>query len=167
MSGIPGGTAAGENDADANAPRIQILAQYVKDLSFENPGAPGQMSQRPNIELAVDLQARRMEGPLYEVELKLRVNAKTTDDKPVFLLELAYAGLMQIVNVPDDVLQQILMIEGPHLLFPYARRIISDSVRDGGMPPLMIEPIDFAALFRARQSQMQQMRGGVQESGTA
>jgi preprotein translocase subunit SecB len=104
---------------------------------------------------------------LYEVELKLRVNAKTADDKPVFLLELVYAGLMQILNVPEEVLQQILMIEGPHLLFPYARRIISDSVRDGGMPPLMIEPIDFAALYRARQSQMQQMRGGVQESGTA
>ena len=104
-----------------------------------------------------------MEGPLFEVELKLRVNAKTADDKPVFLLELVYAGLFQIVNVPDEVLQQILLIEGPHLLFPFARRIISDAVRDGGMPPLMIEPIDFAALYRAKQAQMQQMRGGVQE----
>jgi preprotein translocase subunit SecB len=167
MSGIPGGAGTGENVADANAPRIQILSQYVKDLSFENPGAPGLIAQRPSIELSVDLQARRMDGPLYEVELKLRVNAKTTDDKPVFLLELVYAGLLQIVNVPDEALQQILMIEGPHLLFPYARRIISDAVRDGGMPPLMIEPIDFAGLYRARQSQMQQVRSGAQQSGNA
>ena len=169
MSGIPGGTATGENGGvvDPAAPRIQIVAQYVKDMSFENPGAPASLSSRPNIELGVDLQARRLEGLMFEVELKLRVNAKTTDDKPVFLLELVYAGLLQIMNVPDEVLQQILLIEGPHLLFPYARRIISDAVRDGGMPPLMIEPIDFAGLFRNRQSQMQQMRGGVQESGTA
>jgi preprotein translocase subunit SecB len=73
---------------------------------------------------------------------------------------------MQIVNVPDEALQQILMIEGPHLLFPYARRIISDSVRDGGMPPLMIEPIDFAALYRAKTAEMQQMRAGA-SSGVA
>lgn len=167
MSGTPGGTAAGDNGADANAPRIQIVAQYIKDLSFENPGAPSAMTSRPNIELGVDLQARRMDGPLFEIELKMRVNAKMPDDKPVFLLELVYCGLLQITNVPDDVLQQILLIEGPHLLFPYARRIISDAVRDGGMPPLMVEPIDFAGLYRSKQAQMQQMRGGVQESGNA
>jgi preprotein translocase subunit SecB len=167
MSGTPGGAAAGDNGADANAPRIQIVGQYIKDLSFENPGAPSGMTSRPNIELGVDLQARRMEGALFEVELKLRVNAKMPDEKPVFLLELVYCGLLQITNVPDDVLQQILLIEGPHLLFPYARRIISDVVRDGGMPPLMVEPIDFAGLYRNKQAQMQHVRGGVQESGNA
>jgi preprotein translocase subunit SecB len=153
--------------ARANLPRIQIVAQYVRDLSFENPGAPSAMTSRPNIELGVDLQARRMDGPVFEIELKIRVNAKMPDDKPVFLLELVYCGLLQITNVPDEVLQQILLIEGPHLLFPYARRIISDAVRDGGMPPLMVEPIDFAGLYRSKQAQMQQMRGGVQESGNA
>jgi preprotein translocase subunit SecB len=167
MSGTPGGMAGGDNGADANAPRIQIVAQYVRDLSFENPGAPSAMTSRPNIELGVDLQARRMDGPVFEIELKIRVNAKMPDDKPVFLLELVYCGLLQITNVPDEVLQQILLIEGPHLLFPYARRIISDAVRDGGMPPLMVEPIDFAGLYRSKQAQMQQMRGGVQESGNA
>lgn len=161
MSGGPAGA-----QGDANAPRVQIVAQYIKDLSFENPGAPGTITNRPNIDLSVDLQARRMDGPLFEVELKLRINAKSQEDKPVFLLELVYAGLFQIVNVPDDVLQQVLLIEGPHMLFPYARRIISDAVRDGGMPPLMIEPIDFAGLFRSKQAQMQQFRG-AQESGTA
>lgn len=152
---------------EANLPRVQIVAQYIKDLSFENPGAPQTITTRPNIDLAVDLQARRLEGPLFEVELKLRINAKSNEDKPVFLLELVYAGMLQIVNVPDDVLQQVLLIEGPHLLFPYARRIISDAVRDGGMPPLMIEPIDFAGLFRSKQAQMQQFRSGAQESGNA
>jgi preprotein translocase subunit SecB len=132
-------------------------------LSFENPGAPAALTARPAIELGVDLQAKRLDQQLFEVELKLRVEAKTQDDKPVFLLELAYAGLLQIVNVPDDVLQQVLLIEGPHLLFPFARRIISDAVRDGGMPPLMVEPIDFAALYRAKAGQMQQVR----TSGTA
>jgi preprotein translocase subunit SecB len=164
MSGT-GAPAGGDNGASGGAgaaPRIQIVSQYIKDLSFENPGAPTTLTGRPNIDLGVELQARRMEGPLYEVELKLRVEAKTPDEKPVFLLELAYAGLLQIVNIPEDVLQQVLLIEGPHLLFPYARRIISDAVRDGGMPPLMIEPIDFAALYRSKAEQMAQVRAPAQ-----
>jgi len=155
----------GSDNGAGGAPRIQIVSQYVKDLSFENPGAPSALTARPAIELGVDLQAKRLDQQLFEVELKLRVEAKTPEDKPVFLLELAYAGLLQIVNVPDDVLQQVLLIEGPHLLFPFARRIISDAVRDGGMPPLMIEPIDFAALYRAKAGQMQQVRSPA--SGTA
>ncbi len=157
MSGIGGGS---DNEA-GNQPRIQVIAQYVKDLSFENPGAPSALANRPNIELGVDLQARRLEGPMYEVELKLRVNAKAPDEKPVFLLELAYGGLFQIQNIPEDVIQQVLLIDGPHLLFPFARRIIADAVRDGGMPPLMIEPIDFAGLYRAKAGEMQQMRGNA------
>ena len=162
MSGEPEATGS-----EAKAPRMQIVAQYIKDLSFENPGAPSSMTNRPTIDLGVDLQAKRMEGALFEIELKLRVNAKSADAKPVFLLELVYAGLLQIENVPEEVLQQVLLVEGPYLLFPYARRIISDAVRDGGMPPLMIEPIDFAGLFRSKQAQMQQVRGGVQQSGNA
>src|SRR5215469_2641015 len=156
-TGTPPGGDNGMAGAD-NAPRIQIVTQYVKDLSFENPGAPTALTVRPNIELGVDLQARRLEGPMFEVEMKLRVNAKATDEKPVFLIELSYAGLFQITNIPEDVLQQVLLIEAPHLLFPFARRIISDAVRDGGMPPLMIEPIDFAGLYRSKTQQMQQVR---------
>jgi preprotein translocase subunit SecB len=155
MSSIGATPPATDNSA---APRVQIVSQYIKDFSFENPGAPAALTNRPNIDLGVDLQAKRMDNQLYEVELKLRLNAKAAEDKPVFMIELAYAGLLQIVNVPEDVMQQVLLIEGPHLLFPYARRIISDVVRDGGMPPLMIEPIDFASLYRARAAQMQQPR---------
>ncbi|HWD26719.1 MAG TPA: protein-export chaperone SecB [Rhizomicrobium sp.] len=158
-------TGAPQDQDNGGQPRIQIVAQYIKDLSFENPGAPTAMTQRPQIELGVDIQARGVDKDMYEVELKLRVNAKGTEDKSIFLLELSYAGLMQIVNVPDDVMQQVLLIEGPHMLFPFARRIIADCVRDGGMPPLMVEPIDFAGLYRSRLAQ-QQARPGSAAAGT-
>lgn len=147
-------------------PRVQVVGQYVKDLSFENPGAPGSMTQRPAIDLGVDLQARRLEPPHFEVELKLRVTAKN-EDKPLFLLELVYGGLFLVQNIPDDVIQQVLLIDAPHILFPFARRIVADVVRDGGMPPLMIEPIDFAALYRAKTAEMQQMRASTPPSGVA
>jgi preprotein translocase subunit SecB len=134
--------------------RVQIIGQYVKDLSFENPGAPMTLTARPQIDLGVDLQARRLDPERFEVEIKLRVSAKA-EEKPVFLLELIYAGLLLIQGVPEEMLQPVLLIEGPHLLFPFARRIVADVIRDGGMPPLMIEPIDFAALFRAKTGQGQ------------
>ncbi len=160
MSGIGNGTGPDNSGAPAQGqPRIQVVGQYVKDLSFENPGAPTAFAQRPGIDLGVDLQARRMDPEHFEVEIKLRVTAKN-EDKPVFLLELVYAGLFQIQNVPEDILQQVLLIEAPHMLFPFARRIVADVVRDGGMPPLMIEPIDFAGLYRAKAAQSQ-VRGGT------
>ena len=134
--------------------RMQVLGQYVKDLSFENPGAPLSMNVRPAIDLGVDLQAKRLDQERYEVEIKLRVSAKA-EDKTLFLLELVYAGLLAIQNVPEEFLQQMLLIEAPHMLFPFARRVVADTIRDGGMPPLMIEPIDFASLYRARMGEMQ------------
>ncbi len=151
-----------EGDTGEQNFRIQVVGQYIKDLSFENPAAPMAMNVRPEIDLGVDLQARRLEEERFEVELKLRVSAKA-EDKAVFLLELVYGGLFLIQNVPDDILQQVLLIEAPHLLFPFARRIVADAVRDGGMPPLMIEPIDFAGLYRAKMAEAQQ----GQQGGTA
>lgn len=130
-------------------PTLQLVGQYIKDLSFENPGI-GTPAQRPQIDLAVDLEALRAEdGSRYEVTLKLRVTAND-QSKPMFLLELDYAGLFVLNNVPEDSLQPILLIECPRLIFPFARRIVADVVRDGGLPPLMIEPIDFVALYRSR-----------------
>jgi preprotein translocase subunit SecB len=146
---------SGSNGLDASGIpegfRMQVLGQYVKDLSFENPGAPMAMTVRPAIDLGVDLQARRLDQDRYEVELKLRVAAKG-EEKTLFLLELVYAGMLVVQNVPEEFLQQMLLIEAPHMLFPFARRVVADTIRDGGMPPLMIEPIDFAALYRARMS---------------
>jgi preprotein translocase subunit SecB len=144
-----------DNGMDMEGARVQVIGQYIKDLSFENPSAPANLTLRPQIELNVDLQARQVEREHFEVELKLRVSAKN-EDKPVFLLELVYAGLFQLHNIPDEIRQQVLLIEAPHILFPFARRIVADVVRDGGMPPLMIEPIDFAGLYRAKAMQMQQ-----------
>lgn len=146
-----------QNGIDQDAPRVQVIGQYIKDLSFENPGVPGNPNTRPQIELNVDLQARQVQVEHFEVELKLRVSAKS-EEKPLFLLELVYGGLFQLHNIPDEVKQQVLLIEAPHIMFPFARRIVADIVRDGGMPPLMIEPIDFAALYRAKAAQMQQQR---------
>ena len=137
------------NGAATAQPVVQVLAQYIKDLSFENPGAPQSLTQNPQIEFGVDLQARQNDGPNYEVELKLRIHA-TVAEKQLFLLELTYAGLFRLENIPEDALQPLLMIQAPHMLFPFARRIVADVVRDGGMPPLMVEPIDFAALYQAR-----------------
>lgn len=133
--------------------RLQVVGQYVKDLSFENPGAGlSDIKSRPQIDLGVDLQAGRVEGDRFEVELKLRVSAKA-DERAIFLLELIYCGLFMVENVPEEVLQQVLLVEGPHLLFPFARRVVADVIRDGGMPPLMIEPIDFNALYMAKQAE--------------
>jgi len=146
-----GTQAPGANPA---IPNLQVAAQYIKDLSFENPGATANITDRPQIELAVDLNASRLaEKDMFEVELKIRVDAKN-DGKALFLLEVAYAGIFRLTNVADVGTQQmILLIQAPHMLFPFVRRIVSDVVRDGGMPPLMIEPIDFMALYQARVAQ--------------
>jgi preprotein translocase subunit SecB len=154
----------GNGTGQDGAPGMQIVGQYIKDLSFENPGAPYGFSERPQIEFAVDLQARRGEADHFEVEMKIRANA-TGDGKTLFLLELVYAGLLRLQNIPDDAIQQVLLIEAPHMLFPFARRIVADVVRDGGMMPLMIEPIDFAALYRAKMAEAQQ--GLAQTPGIA
>ena len=162
------GTQGNGQMAADNAPRLQVVGQYVKDLSFENPGMPGSFgAARPQIDLNVDLQAKQMDAQHFEVELKLRVSANA-EDKPIFLLELVYAGVFLLTNVPEEMRQPALLIEGPHILFPFARRIVADVVRDGGMPPLLVEPIDFAALYRSRAEGMQQMRsGGGAEAGNA
>jgi preprotein translocase subunit SecB len=141
----------------ATEPTLQLIGQYIRDLSFENPGI-GMQVQRPQIDLAVDLQARRAgEGNQYEVMLKLRVTA-TDNSRTMFLLELAYGGMFVLNNVPEDSIQPILLIECPRLLFPFARRIVADVVRDGGLPPLMIEPIDFVALYRSKMAESQSTR---------
>jgi preprotein translocase subunit SecB len=152
----------GGNSFDpANPPRLQVVGQYVKDLSFENPGMPGSFgANRPQIDLNVDLQAKQMDQQHFEVELKLRVSAES-EGKPMFMLELIYAGVFLLQNVPEEMRQPALLIEAPHIIFPFARRIIADVVRDGGMPPLLVEPIDFAALYRSRAEGMAQMRTGA------
>ena len=147
------GNAAGQGEP----PRLLIQTQYTKDLSFENPRAPltlDQSQQRPEIAVRVDVRAQPMQDTRYEVAIQLNVDAKVGEEA-VFVLELTYAGVFQLVNIPKDSLQPLLLVECPRLLFPFARRIVADATRDGGFPPLMIDPIDFVALYRRRQEQAQ------------
>ena len=149
--GANGGKTNAPADNPDGMPVLQIVAQYVKDLSFENPSM-GINVQRPQIDFTVDLQARRLgENAPYEVLIKLRVTAQQ-EEKTLFLLELAYGGLFVLEKIPEEALQPMLLIECPRIMFPYVRRIVSDIISDGGLPPLMIEPIDFAALYRSRMA---------------
>lgn len=144
---------SGGEGAAQQAPRLSILTQYIRDLSFENPRAgqpPAQgEQQRPQIQIKVDTEARPLAQERHEVILQLNISAKS-DDAPVFLCELTYGGVFAVANIPQESLQPLLLIECPRLLFPFARRIVADATRDGGFPPLMIDPIDFVGLYRRK-----------------
>jgi preprotein translocase subunit SecB len=144
--------------------RMQILAQYIRDLSFENAvatkGAP-QGEVQPEITVQVSLDARKRAGDnQYEVISKFRVTSTNKgDNSTLFLAELDYGGVFLIEGVPEDQLHPFLMIECPRMLFPFVRRIVSDVTRDGGFPPFNMDPVDFVALYRqelARRAQAQQ-----------
>lgn len=151
--------AAGAQGAAADGQGIQIglLAQYVKDLSFENPNAPQSLSQmtgeqKPKIDVSFNVNARRIGEEGFEVELKITSSAKR-EETAIFTVELVYAGLFGIRGAVETVVEQFLLIEAPRLLFPFARRIVADATRDGGFPPLMLDPVDFAALYRQHKEQ--------------
>ncbi len=131
--------------------RLSILTQYVKDMSFENPRAPYGVQQgtRPEIQIRVDVRTASLGDDRHEVVLDINVEAKA-EDSPVFLVELAYGGLFELANIPADGMQMLLQVECPRLLFPFARRVVADATRDGGFPPLMIDPIDFFSLYRRK-----------------
>lgn len=140
---------------------LQVLAQYVKDFSFENPNAPQSLmanQPQPQVTINVDVQARLAAEGIYEVLLELRCEAKHAD-KVAFLAELSYAGLFQLPGVPEEHHAPLLLIEGARLLFPFARAIVADATRDGGYPPLMINPVDFVDLFRRRAAAAQAAAG--------
>ena len=138
-----------EAAAAAQPPVMKCLNQYIRDLSFENIAAQKNLGNTasPEINVQVNLDARKGDNNNYEVILKLTVNADA-EDKKVFLLEIDYAGVFQVENVPDEQLHPFLMIECPRMLFPFLRRIVSDVTRDGGFPPLNLETIDFLQLYR-------------------
>lgn len=145
------------NDAEqsqASSLPMNILAQYMKDFSFENPNAPQSLlpnQPQPQVSIGVDVQAQAVGEDIYEVILQLRCEARQ-EDSVAFLVELSYGGLFQLPGLPKEHHRPVLMIEGPRMLFPFARSIVSTATREGGYPPLMINPIDFADLYR-RQGQ--------------
>jgi preprotein translocase subunit SecB len=151
--------AAASNAAPAAAPGTQpslkILGQYLKDLSFENPNAPGSLApqqKQPDINIAVNVNARNLAPTDYEVELHLDAKA-TSDGKTIFATELLYAGIFRLENFPQNILHAAVLIECPRMLFPFARQILSEATRNGGFPPLMLDPIDFASMYQQRMRQ--------------
>lgn len=152
--GVPTGSGPqpGPANSQADGPQLRALSQYVKDLSFENPGNRAGEA-RPNIDLGIDVSAMPHEqgNGVYEVSLKLKARAHA-EETTLFLLELDYAGLFQVVGMPEKDAEAALLIECPRMLFPFARRLIADVTREGGFPPLLIDPVDFVQLYR---SQMQ------------
>ena len=142
-------------------PPVAINAQYVRDLSFENPNAPqimAEMRQPPAIEVKVDVKVRNLAPNVYEVALSLQGTAKV-GDKTAFVCELEYAAVVTIgPSLPQENLGGVLLVEVPRLLFPFARQIMGDATREGGFPPLLLNPIDFADLYRRQQAAQQQQQ---------
>ena len=135
---------------EATPPQLNVLAQYTKDLSFENPNAPSSLQpqqQQPQINIQINVHANNLSETEFEVALKVDGKAEN-GGKVMFSFDLTYAGVFRIVNVPKDNLHPLIMIECPRLLFPFAREIIATAVRDGGFPPLMLDPVDFVGLYR-------------------
>ena len=138
-------------------PQLNVLAQYTKDLSFENPNAPTSLQpqqQQPAINIQINVSANNLSEHEFEVTLSIEGKAENAG-KVMFSFELAYAGVFRIVNVPKENLHPLVMIECPRLLFPFAREIISSATRNGGYPPLLLDPIDFVALYQQRMAQQQ------------
>ena len=146
----------GSETAQEAMPAINAMAQYTKDFSFENPNAPrslGAQEKPPNIQIQVNVNARHLADSDFEVNILLEGSAKSEADT-LFKFELDYAGLFRLVNIPAGDQHPVVMIECPRLLFPFARQIIAEAVRGGGFPPLYIDPIDFASLYRQRMTQV-------------
>ena len=139
-------------DGPSSGPSLNVLVQYIKDLSFENPGAPNSFSsgqEQPAIDIQIGVQAHQMGSDLYEVVLGIRTEGKT-GETTVFLVELSYGALVALSGVPPEQIEPVLVIESGRLLFPFARNILSDATRNGGYPPLLLNPIDFVDLYRRK-----------------
>ena len=137
--------------------QLMINAQYIKDFSFENPRAPQSLIQQttqPSVDINVDVKAQNLGPDVFEVILTINVTART-QDQPVFLVELAYGTVVTVKNAPPEMLAPLILVETPRIVFPFARAIIANATRDGGFPPLMINPIDFAELLHRQQAEAQ------------
>ena len=150
--------------AQQPAPPLVVNLQYVKDLSFEVPGAPmvySTLRQAPRVEINLDVQARRVAEGQNSFEVGIAIRAEAFDPQPavgtsaerVFLADLVYAGIFTLNGIPDASVEPVLLVECPRLLFPFARDVLATATRDGGFPPVLLQPIDFLALWQARRAQ--------------
>jgi preprotein translocase subunit SecB len=156
-NGNNGGAAANGGQMPEKQPQLNVMAQYVKDFSFENPNAPKSLAPtqtQPTISIQINVSAKPLAETDMEVELKMEGKAETTSTL-LFSFDLTYAGVFRLQNIPQPDLQPVTMIECPRLLFPFAREIIANAVQHGGYPPLRIDPIDFVGLYRQRLAQEQ------------
>ncbi|MEE4118817.1 MAG: protein-export chaperone SecB [Paracoccaceae bacterium] len=176
--GAQGGTPEGANGAAASTQqpqvKMQVLGQYIRDMSFENvvaqKGVQGEV--QPDIKVQVNLDAKKRSAEhQYEVITKFTVESRNkSDGAALFLMELEYGGIFHVENVPDNQLHPFLMIECPRMLFPFVRRIVSDVSRDGGFPPLNLDNVDFLQIYRqelARRAEAQKQAGTAAEAGGA
>lgn len=139
---------------------ISINGQYIKDLSFENPQAPKIFIEKnvtPKIDVSIDINATKLQNDVFEVELNIGANAKNAEDT-IFIAELVYAGIFTIKDVKETLIEEILFIQCPTLIFPFARRIISDTTRDAGFPPLMLNPINFEVMYKKRKDKIKRKK---------
>ena len=143
--------------AASNRPSIMLRAQYIKDLSFENPRAPASMfmlKEPPQMEVSVNLGAQKLDENVYEVAIQIGVRA-IAEKATIFLCDLVYAGVIEMTNIPETAVEPTLFVQGAQLVYPFARRVIADVTRDGGFPPVALEPLDFATMYdtqRAKQT---------------
>lgn len=140
----------------APQPQLNVVAQYIKDFSFENPNAPESLNlgQPPQINIQINVNAKQLSASDAEVALKLEGKAEANGSL-VFSFDLEYAGIFRIQNIPPESMNPIVLIECPRLLFPFAREIVANMVRNGGFPPLLLDPVDFVALYRKRVAELQ------------
>ena len=157
-----GNGSAGAAGGDGQIPiQAKILSQYIKDLSFENPNVrklitnPG---DQPNLKVEVNVGAERIESDLYETSIDFKATA-TNNLGTIYVLETVYAGLLKIESIPEAALEPFLLISGPTMIFPFLRRLVADVTREGGFPPLLLDPIDFGGLYSRRQQQRGQAAG--------
>lgn len=148
-----------QEHANDSMPHIAVNSQYIKDLSFENPEAPGSLAAvkgTPKIDLSLDLNVRPLpEDDFFEVELNIEAEAKFEEQR-LFIVALTYAGVFHLINIPQEQRDALLAVHCPAIIFPFARKIIADATQDGGFQPLMIDPIDFGALYHKKMTEQQQ-----------
>jgi preprotein translocase subunit SecB len=154
MAEEQGGAGEQMTNGEDNLPQVGVISQYVKDLSFENPNSPAvyQWQTQPQIGVDFNIGAAKLNDEIHEVSLRIEVKA-SADGQTAFAVDLLYAGLVGMRNVPEETIQMFLLAEAPRILFPFARQIVAQTVQDGGFPPLMLDPIDFHALYEQRSQQ--------------
>jgi len=152
------GNGSGAPDGE---PQVSVLAQYIKDLSVENPSAPQvfQWQVQPTVDVQFNINVEKLADDVHEIVLKMEVSARS-ENGVHFVVDLSYGGLFGIRNIPDEALPPFLLIEAPRLIFPFARQIVSEAVANTGFPPLLLDPIDFAGAYLAQVEAVQPQAGG-------